>query len=115
MKKILGINFGGLKEKTVRMVLSILLITIALFAAVSIYQSRMLTKIVGEAREEQQEKRLCLCRNRTAGSGTDLINVCAGTLEIIFLYGRHCFEADRTAWNLLLHADDDQLCCGYLS
>ena len=32
MKKILGINFGGLKEKTVRMVLSILLITIALFA-----------------------------------------------------------------------------------
>ena len=56
MKKILGINFGGLKEKTVRMVLSILLITIALFAAVSIYQSRMLTIIVGEAREEQQEK-----------------------------------------------------------
>ena len=54
MKKILGITFGGLKQKTVTLVLLIMAATVAVFLVVSSYQSRMLSDIVGETRTEQQ-------------------------------------------------------------
>ena len=55
MKKVLGITFGGLQKKTLQLVLLILAVTVAAFMAVSVYQSRMLVRIVGETRSEQQE------------------------------------------------------------
>ena len=54
MKKYLGITFGGLQKKTVALVLLILAAMVAIFLGVSAYQSRMLSDIVGEARNEQQ-------------------------------------------------------------
>ena len=55
MKKIMGITFGGLQHKTIRLVLSMLLMTIALFVVISRYQSGKLVDIVGDARTKQQE------------------------------------------------------------
>ena len=54
MKKFLGITFGGLQKKTVTLVLLIFSAMVAIFLGVSAYQSRMLSDIVGEARNEQQ-------------------------------------------------------------
>ena len=55
MKKILGITFGGLQRKLVRLVLLVLLTTIAAFALISFYQKGTLTNLVEETRVEQQE------------------------------------------------------------
>ena len=55
MKKILGIKFGGLREKTVRLMLIMLAVAIAVFAGVTAYQSGMLARIVGQTRTEQQQ------------------------------------------------------------
>ena len=46
---------GGLQRKTVLLVLSLLLTTILVFAAVSFYQNRMLVRVVGETRTDQQQ------------------------------------------------------------
>ena len=54
MKKVLGITFGRLQRRAVGLVLLVLVLTVAVFAVVSAYQSRMLVKIVGETRDEQQ-------------------------------------------------------------
>ena len=55
MKKFLMALFGGLKQKTVFLVLSMLVLIVAAFTAVSAYQNRALVNIVGETRTEQQE------------------------------------------------------------
>ena len=55
MRKILGITFGGLQKKTLNLVLMMLLVTVALFIGVSVFENRMLVKIVGEAETEQQQ------------------------------------------------------------
>ena len=54
MKKVLGITFGGLQQKIINLVLALILVTVALFAGVSYYQSRMLSSIVNEAGEDQR-------------------------------------------------------------
>ena len=55
MKKILGITFGGLQKKTIRLVLVMLLVVILLSTGVFLYQSRMLTRVVEETRLQQQD------------------------------------------------------------
>ena len=55
MTKISKTVFGGLKKKTVFLVLAVLLLAVGVFAAVSGHQNRMLTNIVGETRNEQQQ------------------------------------------------------------
>ncbi len=55
MKKVLGITFGGLQKRTVILALTILAATVAVFMVVSFYQNKMLTRVVGETRNEQQE------------------------------------------------------------
>ena len=55
MRKILGITFGGLQKKTLNLVLMMLLVTVALFIGVSVFENRMLVKIVEEAKTEQQQ------------------------------------------------------------
>ena len=55
MKNRFGIVLGGLQKKMVFLVLTILVLTVAVFAAVSLYQNNMLVKIVGETRTEQQQ------------------------------------------------------------
>ena len=55
MKKRFGIGHGGLQRKTVLLVFAVLAVTAALFTAVSAYQNRMLVRIVGETRTEQQQ------------------------------------------------------------
>ena len=55
LKRYFGITLGGLQKKTIMLVLMILLITVAVFAGISIYQNRMLVRIVGETRNEQQQ------------------------------------------------------------
>ena len=55
MKKILGLTYGGLQKKLVRLVLAIVIATVGLFALAALWQSRMLTSIVEETRVEQQE------------------------------------------------------------
>ena len=54
MKKILGLTYGGLQKKLVRLVLAIVIATVGLFALAALWQSRMLTSIVEETRVEQQ-------------------------------------------------------------
>ncbi len=54
MKRVLGITFGGLQKRTTFLVLLMLALTVAVLSAVSAYQNRMLIKIVGETRTEQQ-------------------------------------------------------------
>ena len=48
------IRRGGLQRKTLLLVLVMLAATVAVFTAVSNYQNKMLARIVGETREEQQ-------------------------------------------------------------
>ena len=55
MKKLWKTLFGGIKTKTVLLVLITLLAALAVFFATSYYQSRSLTGIVGETRVEQQQ------------------------------------------------------------
>ena len=55
MKKLFGIRPGGLQRKTVLLVLALLAVTVAMVAAVSVYQNKMLVRIVGETRVEQQQ------------------------------------------------------------
>lgn len=54
MKKKFGITLGGLQQKIFNLVLIFILAVVALFAAVSIYQSKQLNKIVSDASEKQQ-------------------------------------------------------------
>ncbi len=55
MGKKRGIKNRGLQKRTVMLVLGMLLITVAVLGAVSEYQNRMLVRIVGETRTEQQQ------------------------------------------------------------
>ena len=55
MNRVLGKFLGGIKKKTVFLVLSILVLLGIVVSAVSAYQNRMLMSIVGEARIEQQQ------------------------------------------------------------
>ena len=55
MKKIRGITLGGLQDKILRLVLTVFIVTIAAFMAISVYQNKMLTRVVGKAREDQLE------------------------------------------------------------
>ena len=55
MKKLLGITFGGLQRRAIGLVLSILVLVIAVFAGVTVYQNRMLANIVNETRIMQQQ------------------------------------------------------------
>ena len=55
MKKLFGITFGGLQHKILNLVLILILVQIALFAGVTVYNSYHLSKVVGQARTEQQE------------------------------------------------------------
>ncbi|MBQ8967437.1 SpoIIE family protein phosphatase [Ruminococcus sp.] len=55
MKKLLGMTFGGLQQKILNLVLIFMLLIIGVFGAVSVYQSKRLTKIVSGAAVEQQE------------------------------------------------------------
>ena len=55
MKKLLGLTFGSLQKKMIRLVLIILAASAAVFAAVTAYQSSLLAGIVSETRTEQQE------------------------------------------------------------
>ena len=55
MKKLFGFLSGGLKKKTVILVLVMLVSIVAVFYAFSAYQNRVLTDIVGETRIEQQQ------------------------------------------------------------
>ena len=55
MKKIFGIRVGGLQRKTVLLVLIIMAATVAVLTALSIYKDRVLVRIVGETRTEQQQ------------------------------------------------------------
>ena len=55
MKKTMRLILGGIKKKTVFLVLMLLVLTVAAFYAVSNYQNRMLVSIVGETRTEQQK------------------------------------------------------------
>lgn len=55
MKRKLHNMMTGLRNKTVILVLGVLALTVAAFAAVSAYQSRTLKRIVGDTRVEQQQ------------------------------------------------------------
>lgn len=55
MIKKFGLTFGGLQQKILNLVLIFLLAIIAVFAAVSVYQSKELSAVVDEAGNEQQE------------------------------------------------------------
>ena len=55
MKNRFGFVRGGLQKKTVLMVLTLLVVSMAVFAAVSVYQNHTLVSIVGETRTEQQQ------------------------------------------------------------
>ena len=55
MKSVKRTIRGGIKNKTVLLVLAILLLTVIVFFAVSSYQNYMLVNIVGETRTEQQK------------------------------------------------------------
>ena len=55
MNRVLGKFLGGIKKKTVFLVLSILVLLGIVVSAISAYQNRMLISIVGETRIEQQQ------------------------------------------------------------
>ena len=55
MIKKFGLTLGGLQQKILNLVLLFLLALIAVFAAVSIYQSKKLTKVVNDASSKQQK------------------------------------------------------------
>lgn len=54
MKKILGITFGGVQRKTLRLVLLVLLLACGMFTGVSLYQNQQLLRVVEGTRTEQQ-------------------------------------------------------------
>ncbi len=54
MKVIRGFKIGGLQQKIFNLVLIFILLLIGVYAAVSVYQQRNLSRIVREANEEQQ-------------------------------------------------------------
>ncbi|MBQ2062610.1 MAG: cache domain-containing protein, partial [Oscillospiraceae bacterium] len=54
MKIIRGIKFGGLQQKIFNLMLVFILVLIGVYAAVSVYQQRALTKVVQEASASQQ-------------------------------------------------------------
>ena len=55
MKKFFGITFGGIQQKITNLVLIILVALIALFSVITLYANNMLTGIVEETRDEQQQ------------------------------------------------------------
>ena len=55
MNRILRRFFGGIKKKTVFLVLSVLVLVGIIVSVVSNYQNRMLESVVGETRIEQQQ------------------------------------------------------------
>ena len=55
MRKILGLTYGGLQKKMVKLVMGILLITVGVFAVLAFFQSRMLTGVVEDTRDEQEQ------------------------------------------------------------
>ena len=54
MIKKFGLTFGGLQQKILNLVLIFLLALLAVFGAVSIYQSKKLSSVVSDANTEQQ-------------------------------------------------------------
>ena len=54
MKKVFGFTFGGLQKRALALVLVMIAVMVAVFAGISVYQSRMLSDVVGETRREQQ-------------------------------------------------------------
>ena len=54
MIKKFGLTFGGLQQKILNLVLIFLLALLAVFGAVSIYQSKRLSAVVNDANSEQQ-------------------------------------------------------------
>ena len=55
MKKIMGMTFGGLQKKMIRLVLAVLFVTIGIYTAVTIYQNNMLKDVVEETRVVQEQ------------------------------------------------------------
>ncbi len=55
MKKKFGITFGGLQQKLLNLVLILLLLIIGTYMAVSLYQSKKLSKVVSNANSEQEQ------------------------------------------------------------
>ena len=55
MKKIMGMTFGGLQKKMVRLVMLVLCLAIGALAVVSFFQDRMLIRLVEGTRIEQQQ------------------------------------------------------------
>ena len=55
MKKIMGMTFGGLQKKMVRLVMTVLCLAIVALTAVSFFQDRMLISLVEDTRIEQQQ------------------------------------------------------------
>lgn len=55
MKKVFGLTFGSLQKKVVNLVIAVLLVLVVLFTGISVFQNRMLTDLVDETRQEQQE------------------------------------------------------------
>ena len=53
MKKIMGMTFGGLQKKMVRLVMTVLCLAIVALIAVSFFQDRMLISLVEDTRVEQ--------------------------------------------------------------
>ena len=54
MKKIGGVTLGGLQQKILNLLLIFVIVMIAVFIGISVYQQKNLTKIVTEASAEQQ-------------------------------------------------------------
>jgi len=54
MKKILGFTFGGLQRKALFLVLCVLILTVAMYSVINVYQNSRLVQIVDETRTEQQ-------------------------------------------------------------
>ena len=55
LKKVFGLTFGSLQKKVVNLVIAVLLVLVVLFTGISVFQNRMLTDLVDETRQEQQE------------------------------------------------------------
>ncbi len=54
MKKILGITFGGLQKRAIVLVASMILLLVAMFIGITVYQNRTLLNVVEKTRVEQQ-------------------------------------------------------------
>ena len=55
MKKIMGMTFGGLQKKMVRLVMLVLCLAIGALTVVSFFQDKMLIRLVEDTRIEQQQ------------------------------------------------------------